>query len=419
MVGRNARRADCRHAAPEDELALLLVGTRLRREANTARLARLAATVDQDALANVLIEQRVLPLAGGRLVQLAPAVVTESFRRRVEAALKHARLRAFGFSALTCRVVQSLEGAGIRAVPLKGPTLAAELHGDEALREYADIDVLVARADLDRSAAVLRDLGWSHDEGGHVEPPWLHRIMRHPGALLPEVELHWRIHWYETQFAVGLLERARVITGLRRLDRLDQLAALLLFYARDGFTGLRFPADIAAWWDLYGSPAVPADLRRMMAQHPALAEPWRAALAAALRVAGLPGELALPEYLPQARRSEYAVRLTNWNHHGETDQIQANVYLIDGLLAPRGALHDHVSRWVFPPLGALSSAYPIHSASRFRAGGYRALHAGKLLARYGWALWRLRGGRSWSPPAAVQSPAEGLPPSSGWAPIHP
>ena len=236
---------DGRHA-PEVELALLLVGTRLRRDANVGRLARLAEAADQAALANLLIEQRVLPLAGGRLVRLAPGVVTESFRTRVEAALEHARLRAFGFSALTDRIAQSLEGAGIRAVPLKGPTLAAALHGDEALREYTDIDILVARADLERSAAVLRALGWSYADTGHVEPPWLHHIMRDPASSLPEVELHWRIHWYETQFAAALLARARLINGRRRLDHLDQLAALLLFYARDGFTGLHFPADIAA-----------------------------------------------------------------------------------------------------------------------------------------------------------------------------
>ena len=206
--------------------------------------------------------------------------------------------------------------------------------------------------------AVVRALGWTHAERGDVEPPWLHRTMRHPGASLPQVELHWRIHWYETQFA-ALLERARVIDGLRRLDRIDQLAALLLFYARDGFTGLRLPADIAAWWDRHGSPAVPAGLQRLMAQHPALAEPWRAALAAALRVAGLPGEVALPGCLPQARRSEFAVRLTNWDVHGETDQIRANVGLIDGLLAPRGGLPDYLGRQLFPPLGALSRVYPI------------------------------------------------------------
>jgi hypothetical protein len=393
----NARRVRSRYTTPEAELALLLVGTRDRREANAGRLVGLAAAVDQEALAKMLIEQRVLPLAGGRLVRLAPALVTESFQGRVDAALAHARLRAFGFSALTSRVVKSLEGAGIRAVPLKGPTLAAELYGDEALREYADIDVLVALADLDRSAAVVKALGWTHAEGRDVEPPWLHRSMRHPGDLLPEVELHWRIHWYETEFAAALLQRARVVDGVRRLDRLDQLAALLLYYARDGFTGLRFPADIAAWWDRHGSPTVPVGLQQLVTQHPALAEPWRTALAAALLVAGLHVEVVPPGCLPRAQRSKFAVRLTNWDLRGGTDQIRANVSLIDGLLAPKGGLSDYFGRQLFPPLRALEGAYPVHG-SRLRSGGYRALHAGKLLARYGVALWRLRGGRSWSPP---------------------
>jgi hypothetical protein len=386
---------------PEAELALLLIGTRLKREADVGGLAGLAGAVDQEALANVLIGQRVLPLAGGRFIRLAQAVVTEGFRDRVESALAQSRLRAFGFSALTRRVVQSLEGAGIRAVPLKGPTLAAELHGDEALREYADIDVLVARADLDRSAAALALLGWTHGDQGDAEP-WLHRVVRHPDGQLPRVELHWRIHWYETRFATELLERAHVVDGLRRLDRLDQLAALLLFYARDGFTGLRFPADIAAWWDRHGSPIVPADLQLLMAQHPALAESWRAAFTAALRIASLPGDVALPGCLPQARRSKFAVQLTNWDIRGDPDQIRANVSLIDGLLAPRGGLFDYLGRQVFPPRRALNRFYPIvHSSSRLRVGGYRSLHAGKQLARYGLALWQLRGGRSWSPPVGV------------------
>ena len=397
MRRRSARRAEGPRAAPEAELALLLVGTNVRREANAGRIADLAATVDQKALADVLLRHRVLPLAGGRLLRLAPDVVTESFRTRVTAALEHARLRAFGFSTLTTRVARSLEDAGIRAVPLKGPTLAAELHGDEALREYADIDVLVPRGDFDRSIEVVRSLGWSRTDAGDVEPPWLHRTMRHPGAALPEVEIHWRIHWYETEFADALLQRARVVDGLRRLDCLDQLAALLLFYARDGFTGLRFPADVAAWWDRHGSPAVPSDLRRLMTQHPALAETWRAALAAAVGIAGLPGDGALRGCLPRARRSEFAVRLANWDLRCDADQIRANVSLVDGLLAPRGGFSAYVGRQLLPPLSALGGAYPIHPGSRFRSGAYRALHAGKQLARYAVARWQLRGGRSWTP----------------------
>jgi hypothetical protein len=119
----------------------------------------------------------------------------------------------------------------------------------------------------------------------------------------------------------------------------------------------------------------------------------------ALRVAGLPRESVVPECLPQSRRTELVVRLSNWNRHGEMDQIQADVYLIDGLLPPGGALTDHVTRWVWPPLG-LSSAYLIHSAAGLR-GGYRALQPGKLPPRYTWALWQLRPGRTWSPPVLL------------------
>ena len=397
MRPRATRPPDRRRAAPEAELALLLVGTNVRREANAGRIAQLAAAVDQNALADVLLRHRVLPLAGGRLLRLVPDVVAKPFETRVDAALEHARMRAFGFATLTTRVASSLEDAGIPAVPLKGSTLAAELHGDEALREYADIDVLVSRDDFDRSIDVVRSLGWTRIVASDVEPPRLHRTMRHPGAALPEVELHWRIHWYETEFAAALLKRARVVDGLRRLDRLDQLAALLLFYARDGFTGLRFPADIAAWWDRHGSPAVASDLGRLMTQHPALAETWRAALAAAVGVAGLPGDGALRGCLPRARRTALAVRLANWDLHGDGDQIRANVSLVDGLLAPPGGFSAYVGRQLLPPLSALGGAYPIHAGSRFRSGAYRVLHAGKQLARYALARWQLRGGRSWSP----------------------
>ena len=34
------------------------------------------------------------------------------------------------------------------------------------------------------------------------------------------------------------------------MQPLDGLIALMLFYARDGFAGLRLPADLATWWDL-------------------------------------------------------------------------------------------------------------------------------------------------------------------------
>jgi len=137
------------------------MGTRQRREGAADRIAALATEVDQNALADDLIRQRVFPLAGSRLVEISPAALTVACRERFEEALTKARMRAMAFSALTTRLVQTLERADIAAVPLKGPIWAAELHGDEALRDDADIDVLVARQDLDQSAEIIRGLGWT------------------------------------------------------------------------------------------------------------------------------------------------------------------------------------------------------------------------------------------------------------------
>jgi hypothetical protein len=397
------RRNERSLVAPEAELALLLIGTRHRRERLAGRITELAVTVDQDALAAVLTEQRVFLLGATRLVQSEPDAVGTRFRRRLDRAVPIARARARGFGTVTSGVVDALERAGIPAVALKGSVLAGRLYSDEALREYADVDVLVARSELARATSVVRGLGWV--EAPSAELPRLHRLLYHPGASLPVVELHWRIHWYEARFAEALLDRSRMRDGVRQLDDLDELAALLLFYARDGLAGLRYAADVAAWWDRHGSPTVSARLEGLMAEHPELAEPWRAALLAAMAIGGLPDDAAPPSCRPRSRRGGLAVRLANWDLSGEPDQVNANVAFMDGLLAPRPVLRAFLRRQLLPASTALPTPRGPEPAadSRHRDRGGR--HAAKLLLRFILALWRLRRGRRWSAlPASVGQP---------------
>jgi hypothetical protein len=383
-----------RHCGQAAELAALLGSTRERREAANDRIGRLLAGVDQGELADLLTRQRVLPLFGSRLVAMHPDAVGEELRRRLQDATEQAQLRALAFGTLTTHLTDGLRDAGIASIPLKGPTLAEDLHGDAALREYGDLDVLVAAGELDRATAVVRRLGWSDAEDEGRRRPRLHRILRDPDGRLPEVELHWRIHWYETRFTDELLASSRELGGVRRLDPIHELVALLLFYARDGFTGLRMAADIAAWWDEHGGPGVAGALSELTRRHPALAEPCRAGIVAAVKVAGLPAEVASA---PRVRRSAWAIRLTNWDLRGDAAQIQANVTLIDGLLAPRGGFFAFVRRRLFPPARALPAARDLPDDARVRAAGFTAAHAVRTLARYVFALWAIRRGRSWSP----------------------
>lgn len=383
---------------PETELALLLCGTRARREAARDRIAELAAG-RIDAVLEHLRYQRVLLLGATRLQEIVPAAFSIELRSSLQQALRDARLRAALFAVMTERLTDALEAAGIHSVPLKGAALAAQLYGDEAMREYVDIDMLVAAAELDEAVSVAYALGWTEEPTrppeGHL--PELHRALVHPTGALPELELHWRVHWYEGDFGHELLERSRIIGSTRMPDPTDQLAALLLFYARDGFAGLRLAADIAAWWDRHATAGTLPALGRLAERHPALARVWATALAAVTPVAGLPIAACGGDLRPQGRRAALARRLANWDLRGDPDQIMANVALIDGLLAPRPELSRFLRRQALrrdadlgtPPRGATAfSALATHR---------RLAHISKSIARYAMALGHLRRGRSWSP----------------------
>jgi hypothetical protein len=395
---------------PEAELALLLAGTRTRRQRAGARIAELAERIDEDAFVAFLVDQRMLLLAATRLAELAPHALSEEFNGRLAEALTTARAGGMLFATASRHLTQALERESIPAVELKGAALAGELHGDEALRAYADIDVLVPAEALDDAVVIASRLGWNEPAGAAgAGLPTLHRWLNQPEGTLPVVELHWRVHWYETRFARAMLARSRLVDGARRLEPVDQLAALLLFYARDGFTGLRLAADVAAWWDLHGDGEVASRLESLISQHPELAEAWRAAIVAVSPLAGLPAG-ALPASLrPRDRRAALACRLRNWDLRGETDQIKANVTLVDGLLAPRDELGAFARRHVVPSLSFLADAYGPMPDSRVRVAGWRAWHAAKLAGRYGLAAWGLRQGRYWSSvPPGAQTLLDGL-----------
>jgi len=394
------------HGPREAELALLLAGSRSRRELLAARIAELAHRTDEPVLLAFLRAQRITLLGATRLRELVPDAVSQEFSAELDDALSAACQRAMLFATATALVTGTLHDAGIRSVALKGSALAEELYGDAALRAYDDIDVLVPAADLDRAVEAVGELGWSVElqPPRDGELPRLHRSVHDRRGALPELELHWRVHWYEGRFAGDLLDRCEAVDGARRPQPLDQLAALLLFYARDGFAGLHLAADIAAWWDRYGSPSVLPALQALAARHPELGEPWRASLAVAAGVAGLPTGRIPPALRPRTRRAVLASRLSNWELRGDPDQILANVALVDGLLAPRRDLGRFVHRQMLrheeggprAQAGLPSRAAPMLD---------RPVHLAKQVARHAIAFARLRRGRAWSPLPALPPPA--------------
>jgi hypothetical protein len=153
------------------------------------------------------------------------------------------------------KVLQRLRSSGMKVIVLKGAYLAEAVYGDDALRPMTDIDLLVPRAELARTQAILLDMGVGQQQSENTESrrrQILHLAQVTIRDLL--VELHWTITLPIGPVKVdstGLWDRARpvMIAGVEvlALSPEDLLLHLCLHVCYQHFLeeGLRSFCDIA------------------------------------------------------------------------------------------------------------------------------------------------------------------------------
>jgi hypothetical protein len=129
-------------------------------------------------------------LISRRSVEVQADVAAAVRREAFMLAARQQPLRGQLFEAL-----EALEAGRVRAVALKGPLLAERLYANAGSRQSADIDLLVARADVDRALEALGRIGYYLGETEAGER-FLRRSHYQLILLHPErahlVELHFR-----------------------------------------------------------------------------------------------------------------------------------------------------------------------------------------------------------------------------------
>lgn len=372
--------------APERELARLLSGTRAHRERHAPRIATLARSVDGERLSAYAAVQRMGPLLATRFLESAPDVdagwtrfwLRERAEFNARNALRHRAGRLIAEGALAA--------AGVRALAMKGATLAEQLYGDETMRDSTDLDVLVAREQIPTALSALGEAGY-HERTDTGRPSTLHVALEHEEGVLPPIDLHWRVHWLEDAFSSDMLERSTIANGALRPEPSDQLVSLLLFFQRDGFLGLRLAADIAACWD---QMELKPDglLEDYPRRYPALERALQAAALVAESIVGLPGRQLLVLNGRVRRRTAVATRLTNWQLLSDRDQAATDVSLVDGLCTPQGAWLAYARRYLLCDRQRIAEIYevPLDASGRVRL--LQIFHPFKITARY---LIALRG----------------------------
>ncbi len=373
----------------ERRLILLSAGTAAYRQGMREEAGRLLGEVDWSLLAETLRLRRLLPALGPRILELAEGRESDDFAAAVEQAITVGRRHGAFLQLVSQRAMAALADAGIRSAALKGPLLGEAIYGDPGRRLSSDIDLLVATEQLRAAADVVRQLGYAAPTD-YVQDsglPLLHFTLVHEQRELPPVELHWRVHWYERDFACErLLPPTCDQRDGWRPALVDELAALLLFYARDGFVDLRLASDLSAWWDIFGAGLPPGALNELLSVYPALARVIPAAVEAAENTVGLPAAQIIGHMPKLDLRARMAVRLANPNPHASQSQLYAEIGLIDGLLMPRGGLRAFIRRQVILPPEVLDELD--RRAPKRRARSSLGRGAG-MLGRYGLAAARL------------------------------
>lgn len=340
--------------SPETRLALLSAGTAGVREASRSEATALIDDLDWAELAGQLRSSRLLPLLGERIVTLADDRAPVRFTTAVQVAINDATRRDAYLELITIQLLDALIGAGVPALAVKGPTLGRALYGGPGRRPSGDIDLLVGRDMLGAAVGIAARFGYRR-----LDPvprkddlPRLHVRLEHEhGQPMPQLEIHWRLHWYEADFSSDLLDRSAADREVSaRPIPLDEFASLLLFYARDGFSNLRQACDIAAWWDRFATELEPWAIEETIFRYPALDRVLRAAVAVIERVVGIPSDRLLSPR-PLEPRVKLATLLANPQGRGAAQQQAADAWLVDWLLTPRGGRRDCIRRQLKAPAG--------------------------------------------------------------------
>lgn len=211
-----------------NEVRLLIACARLRLEpADRVELqACLDAGVDWDRVMRLAQWHGLRPLLHRHLSE-AQGVPRAAMVRCWSEAERVARSNRMLRDELA-RILVLLGSAGIRALPYKGPTLAARAYGDLTLREFGDLDILVTLGEVQRARDLLCAGGYvrEYDLKPDIERAYLrskaqyHIVVRAPGGT-PLVELHWKS---DPDFPVERLDDDRWWAGTRTVDGLPALS---------------------------------------------------------------------------------------------------------------------------------------------------------------------------------------------------
>jgi hypothetical protein len=243
---------------PELELLLACCSSSLDAGSTTGVRRLLEGKIDWNFLLRAAQWHGLTPLLHQNLYTHFADALPGDPAERLRLGFEGAARTNLALTAELLRILERFEAAGIVGIPLKGPALAAYLHGNVALRQSVDLDILVAPQDVPVARQLLLAEGYEMalrlnpaQESAHLQSDCNLAFVGRDGTYV--VELHWQIA--PRYFSVSLDTAAfwtrlgSVVLGQRSVPMLspeDLLLVLCVHGAKHSWERLAWISDVAA-----------------------------------------------------------------------------------------------------------------------------------------------------------------------------
>lgn len=216
-----------------------------------------SAGVDWADYGRLVVRHRIPALSWSALKQVDGLGVPEPVKRELQQRSDACHMQAVRHALILTDVLKGFNSEEIAVMPLKGTILSFELYGDIGLREFKDLDIMVAAQDLPRAQACLESMGWSADATHFTMTPrqWeaFLRYDRHVGYVNPRrpcnLELHWYSPWDTEEQTARKWTRSATSSwrgcGFQSMDRIDLALYLCSHGSEHAWFRAKWLGDIA------------------------------------------------------------------------------------------------------------------------------------------------------------------------------
>jgi len=194
---------------PEDELIVCCTRTNIDNKTKEKIIYLIDEELNWDYLIYEALKHHVMPLLYFNLNSICSEKIPEDLMDKLRYYFDYNARRNSMLSRELIQILKLLKEQNIIAIPYKGPEMAAQIYGNQALRQFNDIDLFLLKMDIVKAKEILNLHGYKLKYNFNNKAEEIYLKYFHEYALFNEkkgitLDLNWRFSFLTYSFPVDM-----------------------------------------------------------------------------------------------------------------------------------------------------------------------------------------------------------------------